>query len=205
MFKAIFVFICRLLTKFSIIRSKTFIKILTYLPSHVKNIIIIDTSLKYVFEEKSTDIMKCYTKYSSSIIQPYTLYFVIKIWNKKTLSDDHYIFEKSVLGDILKNIDNLYISEGVLIDILYKYIKKYSNNSFFSFLIFDKDVGSFFNKYKCSIAIPNNVTAESLYLYYCYYNKIDNTRDLSHIKCVDYDLQDTLFKDNEIIVSENMR
>ena len=186
-------FFLRTIAQGNIITSNVWHHIMKYIPNYIESIYIINTQDHTVCESKK-HILYLYNN-TEQLYQ----YLVITVWNKKTMSHKYYIVNSLLLKKIIDISSNRPICDNTLIINIEKYHISFTDNNIFSILISQKDNTHLFDKFRRSIAIPNNVSAHALYLYYCYHNNIHPSIKKSEITCVDYNLDEKTFKLHDII------
>jgi hypothetical protein len=182
----------RTIAQVNIITSNIWHHIMKYIPNYIESIYIINTQDHTVCESKK-HIRYLYNLSNNN------QYFVITVWNKKTMSHKYYIVNNVLLKQILELSPNQPICDNTLIINIEKFHKSFTDNNIFSILISQKDNTHLFDKFRRSIAIPNNVSAHALYLYYCYHYNIHPSIKKSEITCVDYNLDEITFKLHDLI------
>ena len=170
---------------YSILSTSIYKYINSIYPSYIINIKIINTN------ENTVTI---YGNNLNLLVINNECYYIINIWNKKLCSINYFILNNKLLNNIHKHqfIDNILTRYSSL-----------KNNNIYAIIICKKDVTHIFEKYLASISIPNNITAHTLYLYYCYKYHIQPTIHNSAVTIVDYDLNEKIFTYNEFIVCDN--
>jgi hypothetical protein len=172
------------LIRLTIIKTYLWNNVIKYFPSHIKSIKVLDTKKKTVsiYNKNIKDLLnETYDTNEASdtnkssdtnkLHKHNNIYYIFSVWNQKALAIKNYIVSRDILMQIInfkKNITSIQVIEKIFVYNLNLYHKQYFDNNIFSIMIHGKDITHIFDKYKLSIAVPNNVTAEVLYIYYKY-------------------------------------
>jgi hypothetical protein len=203
-FRTLFKYIIQL----NIIGSHIWCNVIKFIPSHIKKIKVIDLTNNdiYIYKSSIHNLINYDYLLNNNILTDNTLndkFYIFTAWDQKQLSHKHYIIGDKLMVKITKSLkrNNNIITEKAFINKLYLYHKKYIDHNIFSIIISDKDVTHIFDKYKLSIAIPNNITVDALYLYYCIVNNINFSINNINLTCVDYNLEEKKYNTNDYIIS----
>lgn len=184
-------FLFKLSGYISVIYSLTSKEIYKYInsiyPNHIINIKIINTNLHNVIIHGNNS----HSLYNNTNDD---CYYVISIWNKKKCGVNHFMLNNTLLNNINK--------DKFIESILNQY-GNVKNSNIYAIIICNKDVTHIFEKYLGSISIVTNMTAHSLYLYYCYKYHIQPTLQNSAVTIIDYDLNEKTYTFNDIIICDN--
>jgi hypothetical protein len=176
-----------IITKLGIWKNSLIKKFTKQIPSYIESIKIIDVIDHNVYDSNST------LKYLSNSVNT-EKYYVLTIWNNKAQQKMYYLVNNTILRKLYHDT-----SDRHFIDIIAEYHNKYINNNIFSILISGKDVTHIFDKFKASIAIPKNLTAHVLYLYYCKIYNIQPLLKKSLVSIIDFDLDEKIYKYSDFI------
>jgi hypothetical protein len=188
---------------FSIIdkfKSKINNYILSFIPSYITACYYLNNDIVYSLNPKS--VINYKNIYEDE-------YYIINIWNRKTVTNEYYYVKAKILYNIYKK-DEVKINDYLYV--LEDYINKNKiDDDIFHIEINQEDCNKSLYKYKNSLLLNKNATASSIYMlnfisnhiiknmYICYnffiYNDIN-------IKIIDYNLNDKYIKNNEYVINQ---
>jgi len=177
-------------------------KLLYLIPNHIYSIELINVRDNYVKSLGSKFNSLVLPSSNELYIKSYEKYYSICVWSNQDKLYKYYLLEEnflSILFNFMNSNSNYNVKDIINILSGIDKLKQKHKNKILGIYIDDEDVTHIFNKYLTSLYITDNITADVVYVYYCFKRNYDIDTSYT-LKIMDDELNEKEYKKNDSII-----